>query len=109
MPGLGTTKALTFWPYRFVTDSDAEDMLQLFASLVRAGKHVAIMAHCEHGRELDNPVVQAAVRRILGTGAQIRTQAPVLRHINDDGNVWASMWRTQVNLGMMGFGGNASV
>ena len=95
------TKSLTFWPYRFVTDPDADDVLRLFSDLTRAGKHVAVMAHFEHGRELEGPVVREAVRRILDTGAVIRTQAPVLRHINDDAEVWASMWRQQVNLGMM--------
>ena len=95
------TKALTFWPYRFVTDPDADDLLRLLSDLRRDGKHVAIMAHFEHGREMEGPVVREAVRRILETGAVIRTQAPVLRHINDDAEVWASMWRKQVHLGMI--------
>jgi L-lysine 2,3-aminomutase len=59
------------------------------------------MAHFEHGREMDGPVVREAVRRILDTGAVIRTQAPVLKHINDDADVWASMWREQVRMGMV--------
>ena len=59
------------------------------------------MAHIEHGRELEGPVVREAVRRILDTGAVIRTQAPVLRHINDDAEIWASMWRKQVHMGMI--------
>lgn len=95
------TKSLSFWPYRFVTDPDADQLLRLFSELIRAGKHVAVMAHFEHGRELEGPVVREAVRRILDTGAVIRTQAPVLRHINDDADVWASMWRVQVNMGMV--------
>lgn len=95
------TKSLTFWPYRFVTDPDADRLLRLFADLTREGKHVAIMAHFEHWREMEGPVVREAVRRILETGAVIRTQAPVLKHINDDAGVWASMWRKQVQLGMM--------
>ena len=95
------TKSLTFWPYRFVTDGDADDVLRLFSSLVRAGKHVAVMAHFEHGRELEGRVVRAAVRRILNTGAVIRTQSPILRHINDDAEVWSSMWREQVRMGMV--------
>lgn len=94
------TKSLSFWPYRFVTDADADDILRLFSNLVRRGKHVAVMAHVEHGRELDTPVAREAVRRVLDTGAVIRTQAPVLRHINDSAKVWASMWREQVRLGM---------
>lgn len=94
------TKALTFWPYRFVTDQDATELLRLFSELNRQGKHVAVMAHFEHERELEGPVVQEAVRRILDTGAVIRTQAPVLRHINDNADDWASMWRKQVHMGM---------
>ena len=95
------TKSLTFWPYRFVTDSDADDLLRLFSDLIRKGKHVAVMAHFEHGREMRGPVVREAVRRIRETGAVIRTQAPVLRHINDDPEIWASMWRKQVHMGMI--------
>ena len=30
----------------------------------------------------------------------IRSQAPVLRHINDDPDVWARLWKTQVRLGI---------
>ncbi len=95
------TKSLTYWPYRFVTDPDADEVLQLFADLVRDGKHIAIMAHFEHPREMEGPVAAEAIRRILETGAVIRTQAPVLRHINDDADVWASMWRKQVGMGMI--------
>lgn len=38
------TKALTFWPQRFVTDPDADELLRLMEKLVVNGKHVAIMA-----------------------------------------------------------------
>jgi KamA family protein len=95
------TKSLTFWPYRFVTDPDADDVLRLFEDLVAKGKHVAVMAHFEHGREMQSDVVHEAVCRILNTGAVIRTQAPVLRNINDRASVWASMWRDQVGMGMV--------
>jgi len=95
------TKALTFWPYRFVTDPDADDMLRLFEDLVRSGKHVTVMAHFEHWREMEGPVVAEAVRRIANTGVVIRTQAPVLRNINDDPEIWAKMWREQVRMGMV--------
>ncbi len=95
------TKSLTYWPYRFVTDPDADELLRLFSTLVQEGKHVAVMAHFEHGREMEGTVVREAIRRILATGAVIRTQAPVLRHINDNPQVWASMWQRQVELGMV--------
>ena len=95
------TKALTFWPQRFVTDDDAAGLLKLFAKLVKAGKHVAIMAHFNHWREMETPIVREAIRRIRATGAVIRTQAPLVQHINDDAEVWTRMWRTQVRLGLI--------
>lgn len=95
------TKALTFWPQRFVTDDDAEELLELFTKLVDAGKHIAIMAHFNHWREMETPIVREAIRRIRATGAVIRAQAPLVQHINDDPDVWVRMWRTQVRLGII--------
>jgi len=44
------TKALSFWPQRFVSDGDADELLALLAELSDAGKHVA---HFNHWRELE--------------------------------------------------------
>ncbi len=93
------TKSLAYWPYRYVTDEDADDLLRLFEKVVQQGKHLAVMGHYEHWRELDTAIAQKAIQRIRATGAQIRTQAPVVRHINDCANSWAKMWQMQVNLG----------
>ncbi len=95
------SKALTYWPYRFLTDADADDLLRLFERIVRAGKHLAFMAHYNHWREFDTAVAREAVRRVRDTGAIIRSQAPVLAHINDSPEVWARMWSSQVELGMV--------
>lgn len=95
------TKSLSYWPYRFLTDPDADDTLHLFEEIYGAGKHLAIMAHFNHPNELDPIAVQRAVRRIQNTGAQIRTQSPVLAHINADAVTWAKMWRQQVAMGML--------
>lgn len=92
------TKALGYWPNKFLTDDDADDTLRTFERIVRSGKNLAIMAHFNHPVELSTPAVQKAIRRILSTGAQIRTQSPVMRNINADPAVWAAMWRQQVNL-----------
>jgi hypothetical protein len=59
------------------------------------------MAHFNHIRELGTDAVSEAAGRIRETGAQIRTQSPLLRHINDDPLIWAEMWRKQVDLGMI--------
>ncbi len=95
------TKVLAYWPYKFLTDRDADDFLRIFEKIVRSGKHLAIMAHFNHPRELQTEAVRQAIQRIRSTGAQIRTQSPVIRHINDDPDVWAEMWRTQVQLGLI--------
>ncbi len=94
------TKALSYWPYRFVTDEDADDLLRLLENLAERGKHVAIMAHINHWRELEPPIVAEAVRRLRDAGAVIRAQAPLLAHINDDASVWARLWREEVKLGI---------
>lgn len=95
------TKSLAYWPQKFVSDPDADEMLRLFSQVVKSGKSLAFMAHFSHPRELETPMVREAVRRIRDTGAVIRTQAPLIRTINDDPDVWSSMWRTQHRLGMI--------
>lgn len=95
------TKSLTFWPQRYVTDPDAEQLLAVFRRLTKAGKHVALMAHFNHWHEMETPIAREAIKRIQATGAVIRAQAPVVQHINDDPDVWARMWRTQVALGIV--------
>ncbi|MGE3771325.1 MAG: KamA family radical SAM protein [Gammaproteobacteria bacterium] len=93
------TKALGFWPYRFVSDPDAPELLALFRRIVRGGHHLALMAHFNHPRELETDVVQEALAHLRETGIEIRTQSPLLRGINDDAAVWADLWRAQVNHG----------
>lgn len=95
------TKSLGYWPQRFVSDPDADDTLRLFASVVESGKNLAFMAHFSHPREMESPLVETAVSRILGTGAVVRTQAPLIRSINDDPGTWSFMWRRQLTLGMV--------
>lgn len=105
LPGLRTvrigTKSLAWWPHRFVTDPDADAMLRLFERIVASGKNLAFMAHFSHPRELEPEIVREAVRRVRATGAVIRTQAPLVRHVNDDPRVWESLWRAQVQLGIV--------
>jgi KamA family protein len=93
------TKALGYWPYRFLTDDDADDLLELFSDIRKAGKHLAFMAHFNHPVELVGEAVANAIKKIRETGAVIRTQSPVLKHINDESTFWAEMWKKQVELG----------
>ncbi len=95
------SKVLGFWPYRFVSDPDSEDLLNLFKEIVDSGYHLAFMAHFNHYKELGTEVLEKAVKNIQNTGAIIRTQSPVLRHINASSEVWEKMWKKQVSLGMI--------
>ena len=95
------TKSLAYWPQKFVTDPDADEMLRLFEQVVESGKNLAFMAHFSHPRELEPLMVSEACRRIRDTGAIIRTQAPLIRTINDSAADWERMWRVQTRMGLI--------
>lgn len=95
------TKALAYWPHKFVDDDDAEELLALFRKVIKTGRQLALMAHFNHPRELENEVAQQAIRNLKQAGVVIRTQSPVMRHINDDPAIWARMWQLQVRLGCL--------
>jgi len=103
LPNLKTirigTKALAYWPYKFLTDDDADETLAIFEEVTNKGLHLAFMAHFNHHKELSTGAVKAAIKRVRETGSEIRTQSPLLAHINDDADMWAEMWRQQVQLG----------
>jgi len=105
IPNLNTirigTKALSYWPYKFLTDNDAEEMLDTFRRITKKGIHLAIMAHFNHVTELSTDAVKRAIQQVRATGAEIRTQSPLLAHINDDADMWAKMWTKQVRLGLI--------
>ena len=93
------TKALSYWPYKFLTDSDSEEMLDIFRRITNNGLHLAFMGHFNHLNELSTEAVKSAIKVVRKTGAEIRTQSPLLAHINDDADMWAKMWTKQVQLG----------
>jgi len=92
------TKSLAYWPYRFLTDNDSDDLIRLFQLVNDLGKNLSIQAHFSHPVELSTNAVKQAIKRIRSTGSQIRTQSPVLKHINDKPEIWAQLWRKQVDL-----------
>ena len=92
------TKSLAYWPYRFLTDKDSDDLLFLFEKVVKAGKNLTIQAHFNHPVELSTEAVKLAISKVRATGTQIRTQSPILRKINDHPDIWTEMWRKQVDL-----------
>jgi L-lysine 2,3-aminomutase len=93
------TKSLAYWPARFTTDSDADDLLRLFDKVIASGRTLAVMAHVSHPRELSTDTAREAIGRIRSTGAVIYCQAPVMAHVNDHPTTWATMWRAQLALG----------
>lgn len=93
------SKALAYWPQRFLSDPDADALLRLLERCAAAGKHVAFMAHFTHPRELETEAVARAIGRLRGAGAVIRTQSPLVRHVNDEPAAWARLWQRQVALG----------
>ncbi|WP_445945887.1 KamA family radical SAM protein [Shewanella sp.] len=95
------TKSLAFWPARFVTDSDAFELCELFKRAGERGKNISIMAHFSHPKELSSTLVRQAIKNLRDAGTTIRTQAPLLRGINDDPDIWVAMWKQQVNLGLI--------
>ncbi|MEC9435757.1 MAG: lysine 2,3-aminomutase, partial [Thermoproteota archaeon] len=103
LPNLKTirigTKALSYWPYKFVSDKDYQETLDTFRRVNKKGIHLAIMAHFNHLAELKTGAVKLAIKNVRETGAQIRTQSPLLTNINDDADMWAEMWQKQVELG----------
>ncbi len=95
------TKSLAFWPFRYTTDEDAKDTLALFRYIQSKGKHLSLTAHFTHVRELENPVVEEAIRNIRSTGAMIRCQGPLVKGINDTVEDLTNLWNRQVELGMV--------
>jgi KamA family protein len=97
------TRSLTFWPQRFTTDADADELITLMRRVrEEGGRHLAIMAHLGHVRELSTKKVEHAIERIQKEAfATIRSQSPVMRGINDDATVWAEKWRKEVQMGII--------
>jgi L-lysine 2,3-aminomutase len=84
LPNLKTirigTKALAYWPYKFLTDSDSQEMLDIFKKITDNGLHLAFMAHFNHLNELSTDAVKNAIKE-------------------DDAEMWAKMWTKQVQFG----------
>jgi KamA family protein len=93
------TKSLAYWPFRFLTDKDADELDALFRRIIDSGLHLAMMAHFVHPHELKSPYVRQALKKVRATGAEIRTQSPILRNINDDPEAWRELWNIQVDQG----------
>ena len=95
------TKTLGYWPYRYTSDDDAQQLLDVFKKIYDNGLNLSIMAHFNHINEMSTEAVEQAVKNIRATGAVIRTQSPLMKNLNADADMWARMWRKQVDWGMI--------
>ncbi|MFI9048309.1 KamA family radical SAM protein [Streptomyces sp. NPDC053427] len=93
------TKSVAYWPQRFVTDPDADEVLRLFERVVASGRQLAVMAHFSHPRELATDLARQAVARIRATGAVVYCQAPLIAHVNDDARAWSELWQAELAVG----------
>jgi L-lysine 2,3-aminomutase len=84
------TRVLTFSP-ELVLTRKYEKMLSLFDRIHENGIQLAWMAHFSTPKELLNPMVIAATRRLQGHGVVMRSQSPMMKHISlfarDDGSI----------------------
>ncbi|MFD9241376.1 lysine 2,3-aminomutase [Streptomyces sp. NPDC059556] len=96
------TRAPLHAPERFLAaTADADDLLRVLERVVAGGRRLSLLLHLTHPRELDPAPTRRALARVLATGTALRTQGPVLRHVNDDAGLWARMWREQTALGLV--------
>ncbi|GAA1643702.1 KamA family radical SAM protein [Nocardia ninae] len=95
------TKSPAYWPQRFTTDTDADDVLRLFERIIGSGRQLAIMAHFSHPRELQDDIARKALARIRATGAMVYGQAPLIAHVNDRAEVWSELWRSETAAGVV--------
>src|SRR5947209_632440 len=95
------TKALSYWPYTFTTDRDADEVLGVLETITASGRTAAVMAHFSHPRELRSSAATDALRRIRGTGAGVFGQAPLMRHVNDRPDTWVDLWKAGVHPGVV--------
>lgn len=81
------TRILSYNPYRVVSDPV---LLKLIKKHSRPRKRIYVMSHFVHPRELTDVAVEAA-DLLLGSGAIIANQTPLIRGVNDDPEVLAEL------------------
>lgn len=95
------TRTLSWWPYRFTRDQDADELLDFFKEIQKKGKHLTIIAHVMHPCELQSPKVVKAIQKIQSTGTIIRCQTPLARTINDSTAILVELLQRQIKLGLI--------
>ena len=77
------TKALSYWPYRFTSDTDSDELIKLFERIVKSGKNL-------YSSSFTHPAVRKAIKNPIHRSTDSHT-TPLLKHINDHPKIWAEM------------------
>lgn len=72
---------------------------ELIEALMRSGKRVYVAVHANHPREL-TPAARSACARLAAAGCVLISQSVLLRGVNDDPDVLASLMRGFVEAGI---------
>ncbi|MCB0283998.1 MAG: lysine 2,3-aminomutase [Calditrichae bacterium] len=94
------SKSLSFYPNRFLGE-EGDEIIYKLKQIIKSGKHIAFMAHFSHPNELSTEKVTRAVERLRNAGVEIRSQAPLIKGINDNPETWRDMWQKQVEMGII--------
>ncbi len=94
------TKSLSYYPQRYL-GKEGKGLLQYFLKMIDQGKNISVMAHFSNCKELETEKVNQSVLNLRKAGVTIRTQAPLIRGINDSSDAWRKMWVKQVQMGMI--------
>lgn len=83
------SKIPAFNPFRIMQDEELQDLLRTHSTPQR---RIYLMAHFDHPREL-TPEAQAGIAKFLECGVIAVNQCPVIKGINDDPAVLATLFR----------------
>ena len=81
------TKMPAFNPYRILDD---DNLIRLIDKFSHADKRIYVMVHFNHERELTPQAIQA-IDRLIGAGAIVCNQTPLIRGVNDNPKTLANL------------------
>jgi lysine 2,3-aminomutase len=82
------TKVPAFNPYRILNDPTLPEMFKYYSTM----KQIYIMAHYNHPRELTEASVKS-LKILSDAGAAIVNQTPIIRKVNDSGQVLSELFQ----------------
>lgn len=83
------SKMPAFDPWRFLNDSELQDLLARYST---PHKRIYLMAHFDHPRELTDIAIEG-IDRFIRCGVICVNQCPLIKGINDDPQVLSNLYR----------------